>query len=89
MIFETDPSKEAKVLAQRGVSLMAAAAIFAGRVVEHEDTRHAYGETRMVATGCVGDTFYTVVYTDRGNVRHLITAWPANRKERKAWHALL
>ena len=87
MNFDFDPAKDAKIRAQRGFGFAEAVAIFAGRVLEQQDTRQEYGETRMVAIGQAGGIFYTVVYTDRGDVRRLITTWSSNRKEREAWHA--
>ncbi|UHC20008.1 BrnT family toxin (plasmid) [Methylobacterium currus] len=87
MEFDYDPAKDAKVRAERGFGFAEAVAIFAGRVVEYQDQRQDYGEVRMVAVGQAGGVFYTVVYTDRGSIRHIITAWPSNRKERKVWLA--
>ena len=87
MNFDFDPAKDALIRTARGFGFAEAVAIFAGRVLEQEDTRQAYGETRVIAVGQAGGIFYTVVYTDRGDVRRLITAWPSNRKERDAWHA--
>jgi uncharacterized protein YegP (UPF0339 family) len=37
-------------------------------------TRRDYGEVRIVATGYVGEYALTIVYTDRGEVRHIISA---------------
>lgn len=87
MNFDFEPAKDAKIRAERGFGFAEAAAIFGGRVEEHQDTRRDYGEVRMIAVGQAQGVFYTVAYTDRGTVRHLITAWPSNRKERKAWLA--
>ncbi|ACB79105.1 MULTISPECIES: BrnT family toxin [Methylorubrum] len=87
MDFEFDPAKDARVRAQRGFGFADAVAIFAGPVLERRDTRQEYGEVRIIATGQARGVFYTVVYTDRGAVRRIITAWPANEKERAAWHA--
>ena len=39
----------------------------------------------MVAIGKVRDTFVTLVYTDRGDARRIIAAWPSSRRERKLW----
>ncbi|GJE77254.1 BrnT family toxin [Methylorubrum suomiense] len=87
MDFDWDDEKEAKVRAERGFGFDVAIRIFAGRTLEWQDTRKNYGEVRMKAVGEFGGDFYTVVYTDREAVRWVITAWPANRKERKKWHA--
>jgi uncharacterized DUF497 family protein len=55
--------------------------------LERRDDRRDYGEVRMQAIGRAGDDILFVVYTDRGDVRHLISARRANRKERKLWHS--
>ena len=85
MEFDWDPPKRDKVLAERGIDFANAVAIFSGHVCVTQDVRRDYGEVRMTAIGCVGDRYYTVVYTDRGLVRWVITAWSSNRKERAAW----
>lgn len=36
----------------------------------------------MLAVGQYEGQFYTVVYTDRDEIRWIITAWLSNRKER-------
>ncbi|WP_207184155.1 BrnT family toxin [Methylobacterium indicum] len=46
------------------------------------DNRCDYGEERRVTIGEALGAIFTVVYTMRGPVTWLITAWPANRKER-------
>jgi uncharacterized DUF497 family protein len=55
--------------------------------LEKQDVRRDYGEVRMQALGQTNGDVLFVVYTERGNVRHLISARLANRKERKQWHA--
>ncbi len=51
-------------------------------------TRRDYGEVRIVATGYVGEYALTLVYTDRGEVRHIISARLASRRERRQWQAV-
>lgn len=52
------------------------------RRLDYPDLRFDYGEERRVAIGRAHGRVFTVVYTMRGPVTWLITAWPANRKER-------
>ncbi|WP_244480656.1 BrnT family toxin [Methylobacterium sp. Leaf399] len=85
MEFDWDPAKSDLVKSARGFGLGTAARIFLGRVVTWQDTRWDYGEVRMTAVGQYDGRFYTVVYTDRGDVRWIITAWLSNRKERVKW----
>jgi len=40
-----------------------------------------------VAFGLVEEEVLVVVYTDRGDVRRIISARRANRKERKLWQS--
>ena len=49
------------------------------------DLRHDYGEVRITAIGAVEEDVLVVTYTDRGDVRRIISARPANRKERRRW----
>lgn len=71
--------------AERGFGFADAVGIFLGRTIEWQDTRKDYGEVRIVATGEVDGDFFTLVYTDRGDIRWIVTAWPSNRKERTRW----
>ena len=58
-----------------------------GPTLEKEDERRDYGEIRMQAIGQVGEDIVFVVYTDRGDARHIISARLASRKERSLWHS--
>ncbi|MEA2976078.1 MAG: uncharacterized protein QOF19_1598 [Alphaproteobacteria bacterium] len=87
MLFEWDEAKSRRNLRERGFGFDYAAGIFAGPTLERRDDRRDYGEVRMQAIGRVGDDILFVAFTDRGDVRHLISARLANRKERKLWHS--
>ena len=50
-----------------------------------EDVRQAYGETRMIDTGYIGDRLYVVVFVDRGNTRRVISLRKANEREVKRY----
>jgi uncharacterized protein len=83
-IFACDPAKRASVRRERGVDLLAMGAIFADkRRRDYPDLRFDYGEARRIAIGTVRGRVFTVVYTMRGPVTWLITAWPSSRKERE------
>jgi uncharacterized protein len=83
--FDWDPDKSAKNLAERGFGFDLASLIFEGSIVEWPDDRTDYGEARVVALGQVEDKILVVVYTDRSDLRRIISARPANRKERRRW----
>ncbi len=92
MIFEWDDAKDEATRDERGFGFADAAGIFFGRYVEWQDTRRDYSEVRMVTVGEADGLFYTVVYTDRQDaegqqVRRLISARLANKKERLLWRA--
>jgi uncharacterized DUF497 family protein len=62
---------------------MTAAAVFSDpQRLDARDRRKDYSEERRVTIGRALGIVLTLVYTQRGDVTWLITAWPANRKER-------
>ena len=71
----------------RGFGFDFATLIFKRETIDIVDARREYGEVRIRAIGAVADRILAVVYTDRGGVRRIISARPANRKERETWHA--
>lgn len=85
MLLDWDDQKDAWTRQERGFGFAEAGRSFDGFVVEWEDRRQDYGESRMTAVGRVGDRFVTVVYVDRDGIRRIISAWPSNRKERALW----
>jgi uncharacterized protein len=87
MLFEWDEAKSRRTFNDRGFGFDYAARIFLGPTLEKQDERRDYGEVRVQSIGQVGDDVLFVVYTDRGSVRHIISARLANRKERKLWHS--
>ncbi len=87
MLFEWDEAKSRHALSERGFGFDYAARIFLGPTLEQRDVRRDYGEIRITAIGQVDDDILFVVYTDRGNVRRIVSARLASRKERESWHA--
>lgn len=86
MEFAWDPAKSAATQATRGFGFAVAASIFAGPVVEAEDTRRDYGEVRIQAIGqAATGVVLSVIYTDRSDVRRIISARMASRRERAEW----
>ncbi len=81
MEFEWDPAKSERNLRERGLSFETAEALVAGSVVEWTDTRRDYGETRMLAIGLIGERVAVCIYTDRGDLRRIISLRYANRDE--------
>ena len=89
MVFEWDDAKSERNLLERGFGFDHAAAIFIGPTLEAVDNRRDYGEVRVQAIGSAGDHILSVIYSDRGDVRRIISARLANRKEQKLWHTFI
>lgn len=85
MVFEWDDTKSQRTFHERGFGFDHAARIFMGATLERGDDRRNYGERRIQALGRADSDILFVVYTDRGDIRHIISARRANRKERRLW----
>ncbi|WP_158811980.1 BrnT family toxin [Beijerinckia sp. L45] len=85
-VFSCDPSKRRILLGERHFDLWDMAAVFDDENrVEFVDGRFDYDKERRVTIGKALGAVFTVVYTIRDPVTWLITAWPANRKERERY----
>ena len=83
--FEWDEQKSQRNAERRELPFAFAARIFDGDVLEQEDVRRDYRESRLVAIGIVRDMVLVVIYTWRGERRRIISARPANRREQRAY----
>lgn len=84
--FACYPRKRASLLDARGFDLLRMASVFEdGSRLDFADVRFVSGEERRVTIGMALGRIYTVVYTIRGPVFWLITAWPSSRKERERY----
>ena len=87
MEFEWDEAKNQANIRKHGVSFETARRIFESSVLTWHDDRRDYGEDRYISIGRVGWVARIVVaHTRRGGRTRLISARPASRKERKAYH---
>lgn len=84
-MFEWDEAKSQKNLRERGFDFAFIARMFDQDILEYEDTRRHYGEQRLVALGEIEEEVFVVIYTWRGDVRRIISARRANRRERHAY----
>ena len=84
MEFEWDEAKSERNRLERGLPFGLAAELFQGPVIERADNRRDYGEARVQAIGRVGSRVLICVYTDRGEVRRVISLRDASRRE---WNA--
>ena len=72
---------------ERGFGFDYAARVFAGPTAEAIDRRRDYGEERIRAIGEIDGRVYVVIYTDRGGVRWIISAWKASGKDLRIWQS--
>jgi uncharacterized DUF497 family protein len=87
MEFEWDEQKSRRNLIERGLPFELAIELFAAPTLEKADLRRDYGESRTRAIGVVGGRILHCVYTDRENVRRIISLRYANRRERNGYRA--
>src|SRR5258708_17766263 len=68
-----DPVKRAVTLAERGLDFEDAAEVFCGDTLDFPDDRRDYGELRMLTVGHLRGRMVIVIWTPRGNARHVIS----------------
>ena len=86
MQFEWDEDKAALNLKKHGVRFETAAKVFLDENrIEFYDAEHSTDEERYNTIGMV-DNILFVVYAERKNRVRLISARPANRKERSLYY---
>ncbi len=83
--YEFDPAKDARNIAERGLSLALAPLLFDDLLDVLEDDRQDYGERRQVAYGRILGRLFVCVFTDRGQIRRIISLRKANSREREAY----
>jgi len=77
-----DPAKRESTLTERGLDFTDAELVFAGVTLEVEDTRHEYGEIRVICYGLLAGRMVVVGYTPRGADRHVFSMRKANEREK-------
>ena len=84
--FEWDEAKAATNLARHGVSFETAADAFRDPfAIEWIDTRHPYGEERVILLGLAAGIILYVAYTERNDTIRLISARRATRHEQNQY----
>jgi uncharacterized DUF497 family protein len=76
-----DAGKARGTWRERGLDFAEAETIFAGPVFTFQDKRRDYGEVRYVTYGLCGRRQVTMVWTWRGDDRHIISLRKANERE--------
>jgi uncharacterized protein len=77
-------AKREQTLRKHGIDFRDAPRVFAGRMVTVEDRRRDYREVRMQTFGTLAGRMVTVVWTQRGVARRIISMRKCNERE-KAW----
>ena len=77
-----DPVKRAATFAARGLDFEAATEVFAGARIDIPDLRRDYGEPRIQTVGYLRGRMVVVVWTPRGDARHVISMRKANEREK-------
>jgi uncharacterized protein len=85
--FTWDPAKAAANLRKHGISFMEASTAFADPLsITIPDPDHSVGEERLVLIGRSDRQHLVVVaHAERGDLIRIISARPANRRERKTY----
>jgi uncharacterized DUF497 family protein len=85
MDFEWDTAKDEGNQRKHKIGFREAAEIFRSFIVVTADTRRDYGERRWVALGEYDDDLIRVVFTRRGDLIRIISAWKAGRHDREIY----
>lgn len=85
MAISFDPAKRDLTLAERGLDFADAERVFASLLVEGPDLRFDYGEERIVTVGFLGERMVVVVWTARGEDRHIISMRKASKGEQRRY----
>ena len=77
-----DPIKRATTLADRELDFEDAAEVFRDDTLDFPDLRRDYGELRILTVGHLRGRMVIVVWTPRGNARHVFSMRKANAREK-------
>lgn len=81
MEISFDPAKRERTLRERGLDFTDAAEVFSAPNYRFVDDRFDYGEEREVAIGYLHGRMIVIVWTRRGETRHVISMRKANERE--------
>jgi uncharacterized protein len=85
MAITFDPAKRHRTLAERGLDFADAQFVFDSLLIENPDNRFDYGEVRWITVGLIRDRMVVVVWTERGEDRHIISMRKANDREQRRY----
>ena len=81
MEYEWDEAKRAANLRKHGVDFTLANRFEWERAAHQPDTRHDYGETRVLSIAPIEGRLHAMVWTPRGERIRVISLRKANRRE--------
>jgi uncharacterized DUF497 family protein len=84
-----DPNKRATTLRDRDLDFLDAENVFAGPHINVLDARFDYGEVRYQAVGYLNGRMVMLVWTQRGDARHVISMRKCNEREQKTYRQRL
>lgn len=85
MAITYDPAKRAQTLDRRGLDFARAGEVFDGLTATAPDERFDYGETRFITAGHLDGRLVVMVWTQRGDDRHIISMRHCHAKEERIW----
>lgn len=85
MAFIFDPDKNARNIAERGLSFELVEQLEWSTALVKEDRRRDYGETRLQVWAMLNDRLYVAVVTPRGEDLRVISFRRANKREEKTY----
>ena len=83
------PEKREQTLAERELDFEDAVHVFAGRTIDFIDDRQDYGEERWITFGRLKGRLVALVWTPRGEARHIISMRKANDREQEKYEGQL
>lgn len=89
MAITYDPAKRERTLAERGLDFEDAARVFEGDTLTVEDDRADYGEIRWQTFGLLDGRLVTLIWTQRGSARHIISMRKCNDREQHRYRKRL
>ena len=89
MALTFDPAKRTATLEKRGLDFADADQVIDGLVFEFVDDRANYGEERISTVGLLGERMIVVIWTARGDDRHIISMRKANDREYRRYSGRL
>ena len=78
-----DSQKREKTLAERGLDFEDVPAVFEGDHYDEVDDRRDYGEIRWLTVGLLAGRLVMIVWTPRGDARHIISMRKCNDREQR------